>query len=180
MNTATRLACRVLLLGLTAAGALCAAEKTVPPSTRVTVVFDHPEKYADVKADSMDTDNERGRLQFLPLLKEHIEKEAGRLLAPGQKLTVTFSDIDLAGDFEPWHGPQFNDVRVVKEIYTPRLAFTFKVTDEKDQVLNEGERKLVDLAYQMRITAGFRDDPLRYEKGMLSDWLHAEVPVRKS
>jgi hypothetical protein len=172
-----------LLLGLTAAGSLSAADKAVTDKaaavdSRVTVVFDHPEKYRDIKDHDFDSDNERGREHFLPMLKEHIEKEAGRLLAPGQKLTITFTDIDLAGDFEPWRGPQLSDVRIVKSIYPPRMDFSFKLTDENDQVLKEGEEKLVDLAYQMRITRSFSDDVLRYEKDMFSDWLRGELKAK--
>lgn len=178
MKAPVRHALLALLLGTTT-GALSAADKAVAPETRVTVVFDHPEKYADLKDGGLDIDNERGRERFLPQLKTHLEEEAGRRLAPGQKLTVTFSDIDLAGDFEPWHGPQYNDIRILKEIYVPRLTFTFRVTDEGGQVVKEGERKLADLGYQMRITRTFRDDPLRYEKDMLDDWLRDEFPARK-
>jgi len=174
-----------LLLGLTAAGSLFAADKAAATDkaaavdSRVTVVFDHPEKYTDIKDYDFDSDNERGRKHFLPMLKEHIEKEAVRLLAPGQKLTVTFTDIDLAGDFEPWRGPQLSDVRIVKSIYPPRMNFSFKITDENDKVIKEGEQKLVDLAYQMRITRSFNDDVLRYEKDMFSDWLRGELKPRK-
>ena len=167
-----------LLLG-SATGALCAADKPLPADSSVKVVFDHPEKYADVKDSGFDNDNERGREHYLPLLKEHLEQTAGRRLAPGQKLTVTFTDIDLAGDFEPWRGMQFNDVRIVKDIYVPRLTFTFQLTDEGGRVVKEGERKLTDLGFQSRITGGFRDDPLRYEKSMLDDWLREELPARK-
>jgi hypothetical protein len=90
-------------------------------------------------------------------------------------LKVTFTDIDLAGDYEPWRGPQLMDVRIVKSIYPPRLTFTFQLTDESGRVLSEGERKLVDLGFQMRITRSFNDDLLRYEKDMLTDWLRDEL-----
>ena len=178
MKTPVRHVFLALLLG-SATGALWAADKPAPADSRVTIVFAHPEKYTDLKDNGTDFDNERGRDHYLPLLKEHLEQEAGRQLAPGQKLTITFTDIDLAGDFEPWRGPQFGDVRIVKEIYVPRLTLTYQLTDETGRVLKEGERKLVDLAYQTRMTGTFRDDPLRYEKSMLSDWLRDEFPARK-
>ena len=178
MKTPVRHALLALLLGATT-GALSAADKAVAPDARVTVVFDHPEKYTDVKDGASDSDNERGGGRYLPLLKAHLEEQAGRRLAPGQKLTVTFTDIDLAGDFEPWHGPQFNDVRILKEIYVPRLTFNFQVADEGGRVVKEGQRKLADLGYQMRLTRAFRDDPLRYEKDMLDDWLRDDLPARK-
>ena len=169
-----------LLVGLTAATRALFAAETKPVDGRITVIFSHPEEYTDIRDNQSDFDNERGRERYLPFIQEYLEQEAGRRLPAGQKLTVTFSDIDLAGDFEPWHGVQFSDIRIIKDLYIPRLTFTFKITDENGVVLREGERKLVELAYQMRITTGFRDDQLRYEKGMLSDWLRDELkPAKK-
>jgi hypothetical protein len=37
---------------------------------------------------------------------------------------------------------------------------------------------LSDLAFLMKLTGGFRDDPLRHEKALLDDWLRAEFPGR--
>lgn len=159
---------------------MTAAPESKPASDRVTVIFDHPENYTDVRDNSTDFENERGRDRFLPFFKEYIEQRAGKLLPAGQKLTVTFTNIDLAGDFEPWRGIAFHDVRIVKDLYVPRMTFGFTVTDEGGQVVKEGERKLLDGAFQMRITgAGFNSDPLRYEKEMLNDWLRKEFPSRK-
>ena len=175
MKTSPRFLSLALLAGLAATGSLFAAD-----SSPVTVVFSQPEKYMDLKDGYSDNDNRQGQERFLPLIQEHVQREAGRLLAAGQKLTVTFTDIDLAGDFEPWRGPQFNDVRIVKDLYVPRLSVKFTLTDGSGAVLKEGERKLVDLAFQMRITMGFQNDPLRYEKDMLSDWLRQELRVGKA
>ncbi|HEY8994361.1 MAG TPA: DUF3016 domain-containing protein [Lacunisphaera sp.] len=176
MKTSTRFALSVLLLR-PIAGWAAPAEK--PGADRVAVTFDHPEKFIDVRDDSTDFENERGRDHFLPILKEHLERRAGKLLPAGQKLAITFTDIDLAGDFEPWRGMNFHDVRIVKDLYVPRMNFTFKVTDEAGQVVKEGEEKLLDAAFQMRITGVSNTDPLRYEKEMLNDWLRKEFPARK-
>jgi len=163
-----------LLIGLTATPALFAAPAK-PADGRVTVIFSHPEKFTDIRDNSSDFENERGRERYLPFIEEYLQEEAGRRLPAGQKLAVTFTDIDLAGDFEPWHGFQFSDVRIIKDLYVPRLTFTFKITDANGAVVKEGERKLVELGFQMRITSGFRDDQLRYEKDMLGDWLRNEL-----
>jgi hypothetical protein len=165
------------LLGL-AASAVFAAHEAAPAANRVTVTFVHPENFTDLKESSSDWENEWGRKEYLPQFKEHIEKEAESLLPAGQKLAVQVTDIDLAGDFEPWRGPRFSDVRIIKDIYIPRIALTFQLTDARGKVLKEGERKLSDMAFQMRLTSGFPDDPLRYEKSMLTDWLRTELAVR--
>ena len=99
----------------------------------------------------------------------------------GHTLSVTFTDIDMAGDFEPWRGVRFDDVRIVKDIYPPRIVLSFRLTDADGNVVKQGKRDLRDIAFMMKITMGFRDDSVRHEKALLDDWLRSEFPrVRKS
>ncbi|HVZ66532.1 MAG TPA: DUF3016 domain-containing protein [Lacunisphaera sp.] len=167
------------LVGLAAFGRAAAASPVQSPKN-VDVVFSHPEKFTDVKESSMDYENERGGANVFPRLQELIESQAAALLPAGHKLTVTFTDIDLAGDFEPWRGPQFDDIRIVKDIYIPRLTLSFTLTDADGKVVKQGDRRLVDLAFQTRITRAFPDDPLRYEKDMLTDWIRSEFRKARS
>ncbi|MGC4071324.1 MAG: DUF3016 domain-containing protein [Nibricoccus sp.] len=92
---------------------------------------------------------------------------------------ISISDIDLAGDFEPWRGPQFTDVRVVKDLYPPRVNLSFKLTDASGTVVKEGERQLRNLSFQMTATPAFSSDSLRYEKALLDNWLRDEFPKSK-
>lgn len=177
MKTSVRLVLTALLLS-PLAGALFAADPA-PAAGRVTVTFAHPEKFTDVRDHSTDSENERGRDRFLPALKEHLEQRAGRLLPAGQKLAVTFTDVDLAGDFEPWRGIGFQDVRIVKDLYVPRMTFRFQVTDADGRVVKEGERQLLDGAFQMRGFSASNSDSLRYEKEMLNGWLREEFPASR-
>jgi hypothetical protein len=152
----------------------------VPPTTsniHVDVNFDHPEKFTDVKDSYMDTD--KGRDSTLQLFKEYLQERAPRFLTDGQTLAITFTDIDLAGEFEPQRGPDFNNVRIIKDIYPPRLTFTYKLTDASGVVLKEGQEKLVDLSFQMSATVIDNNDPLHYEKSMLRDWLNHQFKHAK-
>jgi hypothetical protein len=165
-----------VVASVAALGVVRAASTPEKPS-RVTVTFDHPDKFTDVKDSELAT--EKGRDGYLDDLKEYIQRYAEPRLADGQKLTVTFTDIDMAGDFEPWRGPRFNDIRIVKDIYPPRLTFSFQLTDASGAVVKEGKRDLRDLSFQLRANPVNQDDPLRYEKSMLDDWMRDEFPKAK-
>jgi len=165
-----------LVLGLASAGR--ALDPAKGPS-QVEVVFFEPEKFTDVKDSYMGTD--KGRDSTLELIKEYLVTRGMRGLLPGQKLAITFTDVDLAGDYEPWRSGQWADVRIVKDIYPPRLTLAFRLTDAEAKVVKEGKRDLRDIAFLMKMTMGFRDDPLRHEKALLDDWLSSEWrPVKKS
>ena len=80
-----------------------------------------------------------------------------------------------AGSFEPWRGPQAADVRIVRDIYPPRIDLRFKLLDADGKLLREGSRQLRDATFMMRPDL-YPNDPLRYEKTLLDDWLRAELP----
>ena len=165
MKTLSRLT--LVLLGLAAPLALRAAE-AAKASARTDVVFEQPEKFTDVKDSDFGTD--KGRDAILERLREYLVERADKALPAGQKLVITFTDIDLAGEYEPWRGPQFSDVRIVKSIYPPRLNFSYKITDAAGKTVKEGKEDLRDLAFEMRLTSD-RQDTLRYEKDILRDWI---------
>lgn len=141
-------------------------------SGQVEVIFDKPENFTDVKDSYMES--EKGRDSILSEFKSYVEERAPKQLAPGQKLAVTFTDIDMAGDFEPWRGPSAQDVRIVKAIYVPRIKLTYRVTDESGAIVKEGKADLTDLNYQMNINPMSNSDRLHYEKRLLNDWLRSE------
>ena len=162
----------LVLLGLPAASAFPPTTPDAPkPIPRFQVSFFEPEKFADVKDSYSGTD--RGRDAILSDIKNYIVQRAAVYVPDGQKLAVTITDIDLAGDFEPGAGPQWEDVRLVKEIYPPRINLTFKLTDANGNVLKTGTRRLQDLSFLMKLSVN-NGDPLRYEKNLLDDWFRSD------
>lgn len=157
-------------LGLVATGVLAAADSPKPVS-RVEITFVQPEKFTDAKNEAYDSD--RGREQILAAIKTFAEKTAGRYVLDGQHMEIRFTDIDLAGSFEPWLGIHYDEIRILKEIYPPRMTIEFRLTGADGKVISEGKRELQNLGYLMH-TAMRSDDGLRYDKEMLGDWLRAE------
>lgn len=155
----------------------CGSAWAADKASRVDVAFDHPEKFRDVRESSMASDKDRDYL--LGQIKTYVEEQAQRFVGPDQKLTLTFTEIDMAGDFEPWRGPQWTDIRVVKDIYPPRIDFVYKLTDASGAVILEGKAQLRDLSFTSRMTMD-RNDPLRIEKDLIRDWIFSELkPAKK-
>jgi hypothetical protein len=146
------------------------AVETAAP--RAEILFDHPEKFTDVKDFYMATD--RGRDEILGRIREFMVREAAHYVPEGSKLTVTFTDIDLAGDFEPWRGPQYDEVRIVKDIYPPAFKFTYTLTDSSGRVVKEGSENIRDMNFQMRLLIN-SNDSLRYEKDILTEWMRMKL-----
>lgn len=162
----------IALLGVAAGGALVAADKAAAPVSRAEVTFVDPDKFTDVRDSYMGSD--KGRDGILDQIKDYIQERAKLYVPEGQKLSIKITDVDLAGDFEPWRGPQLQDIRIVKDIYPPRIALSYALTDATGKVVKEGKRDLRDLAFQMKISIN-NQDSLRHEKALLDDWLSDDL-----
>ena len=162
---------------LAAIGTTYAADSAAKAAEKTEVTFSHPEKFADVRDAYMES--EKGRDGLLGELKDYIVQRAKNYLPAGETLSITVTDVDLAGDFEPWRGPQTADVRIVKDVYPPKIDLEFKVTDSAGAVVKEGKRQLRDLAFMMKLSIN-RDDNLRFEKALIDDWLRSDFKRVKS
>ncbi len=111
-----------------------------------------------------------GADDYLKPLQAYMAQRAARILAPGQRLDIEVTDVDRAGEYEPWRGPRFDDVRIIKDIYPPRMELDFTLYDANGNVLRKGHRKLRDPGFLSR-NAGTDQDPLRYEKSLIDLWL---------
>jgi hypothetical protein len=117
-----------------------------------------------------------GQQSYIKTLTAFLEKKLEDRLPPGQQVHLVFTDIDMAGEFEPWRPGGFDDVRIVKDLYPPRINLSYSLTDEAGNVLRQKNCKLRDLSFMY--TSGALDtDPLRHEKELLSQWVYREFKV---
>lgn len=164
----------ILLSGFLAAAHAIAAASSAPAVTmdsRITVQFLEPEKFTDIRDSWADTTDSQ-REWVLSEIRKFVQARGDSNLREGLHLKVEFTDIDLAGDFEPWRFRTNQDIRVVKEIYPVRIKLVFQLTDSTGTVLAEGERRLTDFGRASSFMPG--SDPLRLEKEVLRDWLARE------
>ena len=160
------------IVALCAIGVARVPAAPVPASdARVSVTYVNPEKFAENRFFGMQ--DRFNHIDYLTQLKAHLIKRGETTLKPGQRLQVNIIDIQLAGAYEPGRGPQSDHVRMMREIYPPRIDLNFKLSDQDGKVVREGERVLRDLNYLQSglSTPGARGESLYYEKALLDRWL---------
>ncbi|MFG0638031.1 DUF3016 domain-containing protein [Delftia tsuruhatensis] len=143
------------------------------PAGIVSVTFDDPSRFDAGRNGTQES--EKARRAWVDALAQFLAERAAPRLSQGQRLEVHLTDVQRAGSFEPWRGPQAADVRIVRDIYPPRIDLRFKLLDADGKLLREGSRQLRDATFMMRPDL-YPNDPLRYEKTLLDDWLRAELP----
>ena len=107
-------------------------------------------------------------------LAEYLRESAAPRLAAGDRLEIRLLDIDRAGEFEPWHAPRGQDIRVLRNVYPPRINLEYRLVDGSGAIKASGEERLVDLSYLSRggTLPHATTDTLRHEKRLLDDWLY--------
>ena len=150
-----------------------AAQAEVGPGGRVQVDMLVPA--ADTDEWSPDIGSSRTRAAALEEIRKYVQHEASRRLPAGETLAVTLTRFECAGQEEPGLGPKFSSVRIVRDLFPPRIDLRFELSDARGAVRREGERQLRDLNFLLNARV-HPDDPLRYEKALIDDWLDREFP----
>ncbi len=144
-------------------------------AAEVTVNWDAPEKFSDVKP--VNESRQKFRERTLKSLEEYfVDLAAG--LPHQQKLMVTVTDLDLAGEVWPASfvgmGSAGSDVRLVKRHYIPRMTFSYTLSDESGALVKQADVQLKDMGFMDGMTSRIKDEPLRFEKHMLKEWFQDE------
>lgn len=136
----------------------------------VTVRYDHPENFTETREVRAFAPLEADP-GYLDRLANYIDKRATKLLAPGERLDITITDVDRAGSYLPSVGSA-QPIRIVESVYPPRIALHFRLLDSQGHVIREGDRKLTDLGFLYDNAGGATNtDSLRYEKRLIDRWL---------
>ncbi len=164
----------ILAAGCASSGASSASRATYVPKadkpSNVSVTYANPDKFTDARSGfNSGTDD-----YYLDQLAEQFKKAASQYLKDGQKLEITVTDVDLAGDYVP-RGGSANDVRIMRDIYRPRLALSYKVTGADGKVVKQGDSTPSDPYYLQNITTIDRNEPLFYDKALIDQWARSTL-----
>ena len=142
----------------------------------VTVSWTDPQEFGEIRYSRNRFEAERG--DWVRGIARHLAKRAAGALGPGERLDVVITDIERAGEFEPGAG-RSDGVRIVRDIYPPRIDLSYTLYDASGDVVGSGERRLRDIGFLQRHagTVG-SGDPLRHEKRLVDDWVRDELAGR--
>lgn len=167
----------LLLVGVLASSAAMAQADVSEPQDILTkdgmvnITWQQPDSYRDIKAGS--DIQSRFDKRLFNALTASLNKQAEQVLKTGQSLELTVTNLDLAGDMRPTFGATANDLRVVKNIYPPRISFSYKLLSD-GKVMVAGTENLSDMNFLGGIQSGHQK-AFHYEAKMLDKWLEQMV-----
>ena len=137
----------------------------------VQLTWQEPEKFADIRSTGETRD------AFQARVTEDLSKvfvDLAKKLPDGVTWIVTVTDIDLAGEVRPMMRHGTGDIRVVKDIYWPRLSIRYSMLDARGQVISEGKEDIKDMSFMLGNPMAARNTAFQYEEKMLRDWFNRQ------
>ncbi|MBL8517939.1 MAG: DUF3016 domain-containing protein [Betaproteobacteria bacterium] len=164
MNTAQT--ARLLIAALVAL-LLTPFAATAQPAPVVEVVFEKSENFIDAYPRTRGG-SERDLKETLEGIQRIFAEESARRLKAGDRLKITVTDLDLAGEIEPGRTGVM-ELRVLRRITWPRMTVRYSFSREGRE--STAEATLSEPGYQDN--AGFcaRSGALCYERQMIGRWL---------
>ncbi|MGB0369804.1 MAG: DUF3016 domain-containing protein [Opitutales bacterium] len=158
------LSCLVAVLALAGTAYGNTGDESVDRS--VSIEYVNPEEFTDLES-SFSRDS-KTRRAFALAIEEELERRLRASFGEDARLSLVISEVDLAGRIDP---ASFNEIRVLKSVWPPKMEFTYKLTSADGEILKEGEERLVDLGYLGFARHRSKHERFRYEREMVKDWL---------
>ncbi|MEM8867588.1 MAG: DUF3016 domain-containing protein, partial [Verrucomicrobiota bacterium] len=132
-------------------------------SAAIETTYEDSKKFSDLEM------TDRSKSTTLKLFDRELKasKTLAAIPKDGQKLSLQFTDIDMAGEILPFVGPSKRDTRVVKAIYPPRLVFNYVLSEASGEILQSGEQTLTDINFQQNIVRASSSELFYYEIKLL-------------
>lgn len=137
----------------------------------VEIVWQDPESYRDVRAGN------EGQQHFVErvteVLTEAFEDAAADHLPDDQKLQLTITDVDLAGDVEYFFLDFPAGIRVMRDVYFPSISFEWQLLDANGAALGSGTENIKDMGYRFSGVNFIYNPPFNYERRLIHHWISA-------
>lgn len=155
----------VLMLSVLVATTVTAGE--------VKVEYKDYKKFSDMKP----ANEARGSFEKRTMAGfDEIFSDLAKQLPEGYSWNIVVTDIDLAGDVNYMFTQTGQQIRVIKDIFIPRVNFSYTLLDQnKVTVLEEKDLKLKDMGFMTRISNTRANQAYEHERVMLERWFKEKI-----
>lgn len=145
----------------------------VTTQSQIKVSWQTPEKFTDIRPSS---ESKKRYQQKVLTAFDNMWSKFAEDLPTGYQLSIVMTDVDLAGDVNPMYRANHSDIRVIKDIYIPRVKLDYVLTGPQQQEIARGtDVKIQDMGFMNSSTIGSINREFHYEHEMLKKWFKKEI-----
>lgn len=136
---------------------------------KVEVTWTNPDEYSDIK-DPFNGFQSTKEDAFYNI--EKVLKRLAKRLPDGYLLKLDVTDLDLAGETHS------RDYRVVRDMYPPRMKFSYELLDGGDNVLLTKQENIRDTSFMNGVSIRYRNKAYGFEKQLVENWFKDSFSTR--
>jgi hypothetical protein len=138
----------------------------------VNVTWQDPDNYADVRPGNETRDGFRERV-FKDL--DQVFVKNAKKLPDDLELNLVVTNLDLAGDTLGYYTSSGFEIRIVKDIYWPRMSLTYSLKNKQGVEISGGKADLADMNFLFFQQLNITNSGFRYEEKMINDWFKTQI-----
>ncbi|KGJ87876.1 DUF3016 domain-containing protein [Thalassotalea sp. ND16A] len=135
-----------------------------------------PDSFTDIRQANESKSNFQKRV--FKEFDKHFMALAAKL-PEGQTLKVSVTNLDLAGDVRYMVGPNNATIRIVDDLYFPKMKFDYQLFAADNSVISSNKVDIKDMGFNHGIRRSSSSNAFHYEKNMIDDWFYDTFPTAK-
>ncbi|WNC71792.1 DUF3016 domain-containing protein [Thalassotalea psychrophila] len=135
-----------------------------------------PDKFTDIRPGNESRSNMQKRV--FKELEQHFSELAEKLPAE-QTLKISVTNLDLAGDIRYMVGPNNSTIRVVEDLYFPKMKFDYQLVSSDKSIISTAKADIKDMSFNTGVRRSMSSEAFYYEKNMIDDWFYKTFPETK-
>ncbi len=160
-----------ILSGCTSTAKKEPIENYITHDGNLAIIWKDPSQYTDIESTTW-LQSKFGPYLFSELTDE-LGRDVNKVLGENQKLDLMVTNVDLAGDVQPTFGATVNDIRVVSDLYPPKISFDYSLSQD-GKVIMSGSEKIQNMSFLFGIQP-ITSQPFPYESELLTKWFKDKI-----
>jgi hypothetical protein len=160
-----------MLTGCTSTAKKEPLENYITHDGNISIIWKNPSQFTDIESTTW------LQSKFTPYLFSELTDELGQManktLGKNQKLDLMVTNVDLAGGVESTFGATVNDIRVVSDLYPPKISFDYSLSQD-GKVIMSGSEKIQNMGFLFGIQP-ITSQPFPYESELLTKWFKDKI-----
>lgn len=137
------------------------------------VTWQNPEKYTDIRSGNQ---SQKSMLKSIDTSFSKEFSELAKKLPANYHMAVTVTNLDLAGEVDPIPSRMMDQIRVLKDLYYPKMTFDYQIHNAAGVAVLEGKDvTLKDMQYLSGTRSTQSSDSFYYERKMIREWFNKDI-----
>lgn len=138
---------------------------------KLSIIWKDPNQYSDIESTTW-LQSKFDKYLFTELTDE-LGKDVNKVLGENQQLDLIITNVDLAGDVQSTFGASVNDIRVVSDLYPPKINFDYTLSQD-GKVIMSGSERIQNMGFLFGIQP-ITSQPFPYESKLLTKWFKEKI-----